>query len=53
MIQSMLVIALPHYVALLPAVLILGSRIMLSALTIEGFLPYNDIKIVVPGRSTA
>lgn len=52
-IQSMLVITLPHYVALLPAVLMLGSRIVLSALTIEGFLPYNGTKTVVPGRSTA
>ena len=52
-IQSMLVIALPPYVALLPAALMLGSRIMLSALTIKGILPYNGTKTVVPGRSTA
>ncbi len=52
-IQSMLVIALPLYVALLPAALMLGSRIVLSALTNEGFLPYNGTKTVVPGRSTA
>ena len=40
-IQSMLAIALPLYVALLPAALMLGSRIVLGALTNEGFLPYN------------
>ncbi len=52
-IQSMLVVALPIYVALLPATLMLGSRIVLSTLRNEGFLPYNSTKKVVPGRSTA
>ena len=52
-IQSLLVVALPRYVALLPAALMLGSRIVLSSLTNEGFLPYNDPKPVVTGRTTA
>ena len=52
-IQSLLVMILPRYVALLPASLALATRIVLSTLRNEGFLPYNDAKEVVPGRSTA
>lgn len=52
-IQSLLFIALPHYLALLPAMLTLGVRVVLSILRNEGFLPYDGAKGVVPGRSTA
>lgn len=52
-IQSLLVITLPHLVALLPAALILGTRIVLSTLRNEGFLPSSEAKGVVPGRHTA
>ncbi|KAL9601155.1 MAG: hypothetical protein Q9179_002959 [Wetmoreana sp. 5 TL-2023] len=52
-IQSLLVITLPHHVALLPAALILGTRIILSTLRNEGFLPSSEAEAVVPGRYTA
>lgn len=52
-IQCLLFIALPQYLALLPALLTLGVRIVLGILTNEGFLPYDGAKGVVAGRSTA
>ena len=52
-IQSLLFIALPQYLALLPAMLTLGVRMVLGILTNEGFLPYDGAKGVVPGRSAA
>ena len=52
-IQSLLAVILPAYVAVLPATLILGTRIVLSALRNEGFLAHTETKAVVPGRYTA
>ena len=52
-IQSLLFLTLPHYLALLPAILALGLRIVLSTLRNEGYLPHDSAKGVVRGRSTA
>ncbi|KAL8724487.1 MAG: hypothetical protein Q9166_007921 [cf. Caloplaca sp. 2 TL-2023] len=52
-IQSLLVIVLPQRIALLPAVLVLGTRIMLSTLRNEGLLQSSEGKGVVSGRNTA
>lgn len=52
-IQSVITIILPTRIALLPAVLLLGTRIVLSTLRNEGLLQSSEAEAVVPGRYTA
>ena len=51
--QSLLVLILPFYVAVMPAILVLGTRLVYSTLQIQGLLPYSGSERVNYGRMTA
>ena len=52
-IQSLLILFLPRFLALLPAAAVLITRIITSTLRNEGFLPHSGFDKVALGRTTA
>ena len=51
--QSLLVLSLPRYVALLPAALVLGARFLVNLLMTQGFVHNAGSEGVYQGRATA
>ncbi|MCJ1317951.1 hypothetical protein MMC15_003278 [Xylographa vitiligo] len=51
--QSLLVLSLPRYVALLPAALVLGARFLVNLLMTQGFVHNAGSDGVYQGRATA